>query len=84
MSGSSHVAKISQKQAAVRGSMKTRSEALIDKLELLMDRVTEEKATPDTVRAATECADKAIQLMRLNFEAHKYFAEAGIEPGADQ
>lgn len=63
-----------------RSSMKSRSEGLIDKLEGLMDRVTEEKVTPDSVRAATDCADKAIQLMRLNFEAHKFFVEAGCEP----
>lgn len=62
---------------SAQSSMKTRSEKLIDKLEDLMDRVTAEKVTPDSVRAATECADKAIQLMKLNFEAHKFFAEAG-------
>lgn len=57
--------------------MKTRSEKLVDKLESLMDGVTKDKITPDTVNAACMCADKAIQLLRLNLDAHKYFAEAG-------
>jgi len=64
--------------------MKTRSEGLLDKLESLMDRVTGEKVTAETVRAATDCADKAIQLMRLNFEAHKFFAEAGVMGDAEE
>lgn len=72
------LAKREPKSALAKASMKTRSEGLLDKLENLMDRVTGEKVTAETVRAATECADKAIQLMRLNFEAHKFFAEAGI------
>ena len=72
------LAKREPRSAVAKASMKTRSEGLLDKLENLMDRVTAEKVTADTVRAATDCADKAIQLMRLNFEAHKFFAEAGI------
>lgn len=53
-------------------TIKTRSESLLNRLEELMDGVTKEKITPETVKAATECADKAIQIMRLNFEAHKF------------
>lgn len=69
---------IAKRRDVAKASMKTRSEGLLDKLEDLMDRVTATTVTSDTVRAATDCADKAIQLMRLNFEAHKFFAEAGI------
>lgn len=43
-----------------------------------MDRVTAEKATADNVKAACECADKAISLMRLNVEVHKMYMEAGV------
>jgi len=77
------LAKREPKSLAARSSMKTRSEGLLDKLESLMDRVTAEKVTAETVSAAVGCADKAIQLMRLNFEAHKFFAEAGINAVED-
>lgn len=47
----------------------------------MMDGVTKSECTPETVRAATECADKAIQLMKLNFEAHKFAAQNGAFDG---
>lgn len=67
-----------------RPGFKVRSESLLDKLETMMDRVTESEVTPETVKAATDCADKSIQLMKLNFEATKYFAENGHHSGLNE
>lgn len=68
---------ISQKAVEANEKFQSRSMRFLEKLEGMMDGVTGKQCTPETVNAACNCADKAIQIMRLNFEAHRFAAEHG-------
>ena len=47
------------------------TKSIVKTLENLMNKVTEEKCTPDTVNAACNCATKITDILRLHLEVHK-------------
>lgn len=46
-------------------------------LESLMNRVTEEEVTPDTVNAACNCADKITDMLKLHLEVERLHIKQG-------
>lgn len=47
------------------------SKSVVKKLEALMDDVTKEKATPETVNAACNCAGRIVDILRLHLELER-------------
>jgi hypothetical protein len=45
--------------------------SIVHTLETLMNRVTEQEATPDTVTAACRCASEISQLLKIHLEAER-------------
>jgi hypothetical protein len=52
-----------------KGLFDTRT--VVNTLEGLMNRVTEESVTPDTVNAACNCADKIVDILRLHLDVER-------------
>jgi len=44
---------------------------VVNTLEGLMTRVTQEKITPDSVNAACNCADKIVDILRLHLDVQR-------------
>ena len=47
------------------------TKTIIKKLESYMDKVTEEKCTPETVQAAVNCADKIVDILKLHLDLER-------------
>jgi len=58
-----------EKELALRDQFNTRT--VVKKLEALMDEVTKEQCTPQTVQAAVNCADKICDFLRLHLEVER-------------
>jgi len=50
---------------------------VVTTLESLMNRVTAESVTPDTVNAACNCADKITDLLKLHLEVERLQIKQG-------
>lgn len=54
---------------------------VVTKLEKLMDRVTEDKATADTVNAACNCADKIVDILKFHLDLERLkIKKSGLNP----
>lgn len=47
------------------------SRSVVKRLERMMDDVTKEKATPETVNAACNCAGRIVDILRLHLELER-------------
>ncbi len=50
---------------------------VVKTLESLMNRVTQEEVTPDTVNAACNCADKITDMLKLHLEVERLHIKQG-------
>lgn len=47
------------------------SRSVVKRLERLMDDVTKDKATPETVNAACNCAGRIVDMLRIHLELER-------------
>jgi len=68
---SNKVTKIEQRNPAVVDAETFDTKRVVKTLEGLMNRVTDQDCTPDTVNAACNCADKITDILRLHLDVER-------------
>lgn len=59
------------KEVASKSSEVFDTRSVVKKLEHLMGEVTKDKATPDTVNAACNCAGRITEILRIHLEVER-------------
>lgn len=60
-----------QREVATKSSEVFDTRSVVKKLEHLMGEVTKEKATPETVNAACNCAGRITEILRIHLEVER-------------
>jgi len=68
---SNKVTKVEQRNPAVVDAETFDTKRVVKTLEGLMNRVTDQDCTPDTVNAACNCADKITDILRLHLDVER-------------